>query len=242
MIGDRTYRVFSPPEAGRGAIMFFHGVGGTASQYADRRDVQALASEFRIHFVATQSAEDEWNIPGAPADYPVGATNEFDYAQEVAADIKKRFGVDHETLLIAGFSSGAMVVSTLACASGESVAAGYAPMSGTMWAPLPSACPGGPVSLIHYHGLADGTVPMEGRTVYNSRQGDVHAAHDLFAATSNYGPTKKRTTTTLNCEARSDSADRVLELCLFEGGHVFNADRLRDAWSAMNLQRGDRDE
>ena len=69
-----------------------------------------------------------------------------------------------------------MMVWHLACYRGASFA-GFAPMSGTFWEPVPETCPTGPVNLIHYHGTKDPVVPLTGRQIDPGR--DAHHAEPI---------------------------------------------------------------
>ena len=64
----------------------------------------------------------------------------------------------------------------VACFMGGDFAA-FAPVAGAFWRPHPEACTGGPVRLLHLHGLADTVVPLEGRPIGDRwHQGDVFEA------------------------------------------------------------------
>ena len=97
----------------------------------------------------------------------------------VADDAAARFGLDRDGMLLAGFSIGGSMVSYVACARPAAFAA-YAPVAGSFWRPHPDRC-AGPVRLLHTHGVADRTVPLEGREIRPGfAQGDVVAAMKLW--------------------------------------------------------------
>lgn len=102
------------------------------------------------------------------------------FLRAVADDAAKRFGLDRDDMLLAGFSLGGSMVSYVACETPESFHA-YAPVAGSFWRPLPENCKA-PVRLHHTHGWSDGTVPLEGRAVGNGEmvQGDVFAALEIW--------------------------------------------------------------
>lgn len=207
-----------------------------ASQLANPA-MRAPVDELGVTLLAAQSAAEEWNIPGAPSEHPPGAMDELAHFDALMAAAGARFGVDPDRTLAAGFSAGATVTWTLACFRGDA-AAGFAPMSGTFWRPLPQDCATGAVDLVHHHGTGDATVPMEGRAVMGSRQGSVDGASDLMARTGAHGPARTRPAPGLDCSRRPDDEGRVLEPCLFGGGHVLDPDHLRDAWTALGMDDG----
>ena len=64
---------------------------------------------------------------------------------------------------------------------------GYVALSGAFVEPIPGTCPAGPVNLLHFHGLVDDMVPIEGRVVGRFEQGDGREAgpftqSDIFAS------------------------------------------------------------
>ena len=134
-----------------------------------------------------------------------------------------RFGIDPARTLVAGFSSGAMLVWTLACERGADFA-GFVPMSGTFWAPVPQSCPEIPANLMHFQGTEDTTVPMEGRPIEEAHQGNLDQAFTLAESLSDFGPPETTQEGDLTCTRRTDSAGRILDLCLFPGGHSFRPD------------------
>ena len=188
-IGDRTYRIVLPEDydgdTSIGAIVFSHGFRGTASKVMQNEKLVALSSELGIALIAAQAAGPEWNIPHIPrVDARVGI-DELTYFDQLIADVSTRFAIDESRIVASGFSSGAMMVWHLACYRGGAFA-GFAPMSGTLWKPLPNTCPSGPVNLIHYHGTDDKIVPIHGRPIKDAHQADVVQAFSLLARNGNF--------------------------------------------------------
>ena len=235
-IGNRTYRAYQPPDATDRAIIFFHGVGGRASKQIMNSGLRAVAEDLNAILIAAQSAQKEWNVPGAPADYAANATTELQYFDELQSDIQMRFGVNPENTIVAGFSSGSMVIWNIACFRGQN-AFGFVANSGTFWDPMPSSCPSTPVNLNHYHGKSDTTVPMEGRQIFNSHQGDVLQAIEILTGVAINLSSVDRTRGKLECYLAREGSDGHVELCLFEGGHRFSADYIADAWDIFSADR-----
>ena len=55
--------------------------------------LRAVAEDLNATFIAAQSAQKEWNVPGAPADYVANATTELKYFDDLQSDTQTRFGV-----------------------------------------------------------------------------------------------------------------------------------------------------
>ena len=233
VIGDRTYRI-AFPEAHDGttpigAIVFVHGYRGTAKGVMRNTALTALASDLGVAFIAAQAAGPDWNIPGAPSHHALEGIHELAYFDALIEDVTTRFAIDRTKLVASGFSSGAMLVWHLACYRGNSFA-GFAPMSGTFWAPVPETCPTGPVNLIHYHGDEDAMVPLHGRRIENAHQGNVSEAIELISRVGDYRPVETGRTPELQCSRQVDSNGKLLELCLFPGKHQLKAKHLVRAW------------
>lgn len=229
--GARSYRIALPERPPRGAIVYVHGYHGTSSAVMRNGALTGLAEALGIAFVAAQAVGPEWNLPGVPSVDASGA-DELAYFDAVSADLAARYGIPRARTLVTGFSSGAMMVWHLACQRGDAYA-GYAPMSGTFWAPVPESCPGGPANLIHYHGTRDEMVPLAGRQIREAHQGDVHVALEMMARAGGYQPVAAETGDGLDCTRRRDAAGHRLELCLFEGHHEMRVENIRRAWRAF---------
>ena len=236
VIGDRTYRIVLPdsadPPKPRGAIVFIHGYRGKSARVMKNRALTSLASELGIVFVAAQAAGPEWTVPGVPSVDARPGVDELAYFDALVADIVDRFAVDPERVVAAGFSSGAMMVWNLACYRGRSYA-GFVPMSGTFWEPVPKDCPTGAVNLIHYHGAKDPVVPMHGRQIKDGHQGDVYRAMDLMRGLSDFRPVAAEQTDQLECSRSMDRAGHLLEICLFPGKHALKRRHLVRAWHEL---------
>ena len=235
-VGARSYRLMLPEgrdeSTPTGALFFLHGYRGTSEAVMANAGLRDLAEDLGIAFVALQADGDEWNAPGAPAqDRPMNA-DEVAYLDAVVEDVGRRIALDRDRMLVAGFSSGAMMVWGLACARGDAFA-GYVPVSGTFWAPIPEDCPAAPLNLIHYHGTADEVVPLAGRAIGEARQGDVPAAIEMLAAAGGYGPPEPVAAEGLDCMRRVDPGGYLLELCLFDGGHSLNPAFIGRAWDLL---------
>lgn len=170
-----------------------------------------------------------WNfLPGRDG------RDEPEFLKRVTQDAARRFGLDAERVLLAGFSAGGFMVNYLACAAPETFTA-YAPVAGGFWRPHPRRC-AGPVRLFHTHDWQDRTVPLEGRFLGGGRyqQGDIFAGLEIWrhanlcpdeepSATGTTGQYWRRRWT--DCAPGS-----ALELALHPGGHA-----IPPGWADMVL-------
>lgn len=237
MVGERRYRIHLPERKGSepiGAIVFAHGWRGSTSQILADKSLIALADELHVALVAPQSIGEDWQLPNRPRHRNNTGEVEFDYFEHLVADIAKRFNIDRTKLLATGFSAGGMLVWNLACHEGK-LFAGFAPIAGTFWSPVPQKCPSPPVDLIHFHGLTDTMVPLTGRRIADSKQGEVPNALSLFVQTGGFGPEKPMPETGLDCKRRTNPQGRILEFCTHPGGHGYKADYVRRAWRELGI-------
>ena len=241
VIGGRSYRIAFPEghdgTTPIGAIVFSHGYRGTANGVMRNKALTALAADLGVAFIAAQAAGPDWNIPGAPNHHALEGIDELAYFDALIEDVTARFAIDRSRLVASGFSSGAMMVWHLACTRGAAFA-GFVPMSGTFWAPVPETCPSGPVNLIHYHGREDPMVPLSGRRIEDAHQGDVFEAIEMLARSGGYRPVETGETAGLKCSRQVADGGKLLELCLFAGKHQLKVRHLARAWRIFEAAEG----
>jgi len=232
---ERTYRIHLPARhngtRALPALVYHHGYRGSAAGAMDNFALRALADDLGIALIAAKSDGQDWQIPGVPSETP-GAGDPMAYADALIADAMRRFPIDPDRIVAAGFSAGGMMVWTLACQRGGAYAA-FIPIAGTFWRPIPEACPSAPANLIHIHGTRDRIVPLAGRPIGQSHQGDVSEAMALYAAHGAFGAGQTIARGDLMCKARENGEGKILELCLFQGGHTFQVAHLRGAWQRL---------
>jgi polyhydroxybutyrate depolymerase len=240
-IDARSYRIrlpALPPGGARvGAILVAHGFRDTAANMMADTDLAAAVSGLGLALIAPQSMGEVWSLPNAPSGGNRPPVNEVADMDRLLADVVARFPVDRTRIMAAGMSAGGMLVWHLAC-HGGGLFAGYAPVSGTFWAPVPGTCPTGPVTILHTHGTDDPVVPLAGRRIRDGRQGDVTEAVRLYAAFGRFGPPIETRAPGLDCTRRRNPDGRVLELCLHPGGHELRAEDVVRAWRNLALLNG----
>ncbi len=236
LLGDRTYRVYLPKtldaEKPLGAIVFAHGYRGSAAGIMRNGSLIGLADRLGVALIAVKSAGDDWNIPGVPSEGAKPDSDELAYFDAVLQDATERFGIDPNRIMMTGFSAGAMMVWNLVCHRSEAFA-GFVPIAGTFWRPIPGRCDTPPAHVIHLHGRDDKIVPLVGRKVADAHQGNIAEVLEMYGDYGGYGPALVRRAGDLTCEERRNSEGRILDFCLFAGGHGFKADYLEQAWQRL---------
>jgi len=232
-LGDRTYRIQMPEGVERpGAIIFAHGYKGSARGTMRNRNLRALADELGVALVAVKSFGDDWRIPGVPSMPSTDGREERDYFRDVLVALAETHGIDTDRLLMTGFSAGGMVTWQLACDMGGAFA-GFAPISGTFWAPVPAACDSPPVHMFHTHGTSDRIVPLAGRPIGSTHQGDVGRALDMLEQLGGYEDAGNFAAGGLACRRSLNRDGMVMEFCTHPGGHSMRVDYVRRAWMRL---------
>ncbi len=219
-----------------GAIFFLHGHLGKAKNVIRNKNFQKMADDLGVAFVAVQGIEGHWSFPTAPRRF----RDEPAFFDEVLNDISGRFGVDRKRTMLSGFSAGGFMTWYVACADSDQFA-GYAPIAGAFWQPLPDNCPTKAPYLFHVHGTTDTVVPLEGRALRGGRwhQGDVFKSFDIWLRQNGLAEAdaKKVTDGKLKCE-RWVPKTGFLELCLHGGGHSVQANWIKRAWLELSDMKG----
>jgi polyhydroxybutyrate depolymerase len=234
-VQERAYHAALPAGPARGAVVFLHGHGGSGELALENAGmVQPLVD--RGYAVVAPDGQ-----PRAGTDRrswafrppPDGTRDDVAFLRAVADDAATRFGLPRERMVLAGFSVGGSMVAYAACRDPGAFAA-FAPVAGNFWRPYPAAC-AGPVRMLHVHGWADGTVPLEGRRLRAGiEQGDAFAAMEIWRktnlctrnnpdSTSADGPLMRRVWS--SCAPGS-----ALQFVLHPGGHM-----VPQGWAGLML-------
>lgn len=229
-VGDRHYRI-AMPKGHDGvtpvpALIWAHGYRGSASGVMRNSSLRRMLSDAGIALIAAQGVNGSWNLPNGPRTMDSDGSAEFAYFDAVIADATGKFRVDPDRIIASGFSAGGMMVWNLACSHPYKFA-GFIPMSGTFWLKPPDTCAQPVSSIVHIHGDADRTVPLAGRSIRETKQGEVKDALEMYRAFGAFGPDVERGTGALSCRNRTNPEGEILEFCLFQGGHSFRTEHLR---------------
>ena len=228
-VGSRTYRIWVPEGDGPfGAVIFMHGYRSSAAAVMSNADLRDMAQDLRVALIAPKSGGDGWLIANRPRSGFVSDHRETAFFDALLDDVTARFPVDRKRLLATGFSSGGMMTWTLACRMPERFAA-FLPISGTFWAPVPQDCKRQRLDLVHVHGMSDTVVPLTGRAIADTRQGDVNKAFKAFRAPSLEEPRAMPGPPDLACRG-APGGENHLVLCRHDGGHIMRAEWIAWAW------------
>lgn len=230
VIGERTYRIRMPAGAVSepvGAIIFNHGYRGTAAGVMRNERMGEAIARLGVALVAPQGAGGDWDIPNSPGG---GSDGELAYFDTLKQALVERHGIDPDRIMVTGFSAGGMMTWELACKRGDQFAA-FAPISGTFWAPVPRACPTLPAPIIHMHGTSDRVVPLKGRRIQNTKQGDVYKALKLAAPKRTHGDWGSMGEAAgLTCQHKSPDGVPPIQFCVHPGGHTMRSSWIVRAW------------
>lgn len=196
-----------------------------------------LSDRLNIAIIAANGLGGTWSYRRSPA----RARNELAYVAEILQDVEGRFAVPRNKIMAAGFSMGASMVWNLSCYMGAEFA-GFAPMAGTFWDPLPDGCPSTTPNLMHYHGREDGTFPLVGRSIAGGlyKQGNTYEGFSLWQTQGACEAEEPVVTQTdrFQCERRSACGSEILELCLHDGGHIYRAAWIERSWKILSDLKG----
>jgi polyhydroxybutyrate depolymerase len=195
-----------------------HGTDGTHDPH-----IAGVANSLGFLVIAPDGAQagngTGWGFVGSPEHM----RDDLSFLMAVLGDAERRWPIEMDSVVAAGFSIGASMVWDLACYRAKQFTA-FIPFAGGFWDPLPEKCDAGPVALRHTHGLHDSMVPLVGRPIMDGkfRQGDIFAglqrwrAEDRCEAEPDHVDDEAGLTCTrwTQCEAPGE-----VELCLHDGDH-----------------------
>ncbi|MGB0695582.1 MAG: alpha/beta hydrolase family esterase [Rhodospirillaceae bacterium] len=244
-IADGEYRIHLPPNWSKGrsvgAVIFFHGWRGKAERTILNGSIRALTDRLNMAFVAPDGRNQSWSFPSSPSQH----RDELAFVTAVFDDLERRFNIDISRSVVSGFSLGGSMSWYTACYLGDRVG-GFAPVAGAFWEPLPDNCPAAIPTMVHIHGLEDGTVPMEGRPIgRNFHQGDVYESFAILGKgecapadpTVSPDPDASADAVGLTC-SRATCDGAALELCVHPGGHSYRTEWLERALSQIGQLKG----
>lgn len=236
MLGDRHYRIAMPQNHDGatpiGVIVFSHGYRGSARGLMRNRGLRKAISDMGLAFIALKSLDDDWVLPNSPRHMDSDGEEEFTYVDAVIADAAARFPIDTNRMMATGFSAGGMMTWNLACARSNMFAA-FAPISGTFWLKPQDNCNGRVANIIHIHGDNDPTVPLDGRRIMQTKQGEVSEALAMYRDYGGFTPVEPTANEMFRCENSQNAEGDILNFCLFSGGHSFRSAYLKYAWETF---------
>lgn len=231
-VGERIYRIAGSENAPNGALVFAHGFRGSSNGVMRNAGLKRLADDLGVALIGLHGVNGTWQLPGRPRNRDFTGEAEFSYVEEVMADATARFGLRSDRAVATGFSAGGMMTWNLACHR-SGLFAGFIPMSGTFWTPVPVNCESPVTNVVHIHGTTDPTVPLSGRVIADGKQGDVSEALAMYARYGGFSGADAVEHDDLTCNVSANSAGNTLAVCLFDGGHSFRLKDLRVGWNTL---------
>lgn len=230
------YYTAAPVGEVQGAAIFLHGYQGSGARVIANSGLVGAVHQAGYLLIAPHGRQGTWNHTGSPAGHD---RDELAFLGQVRADAVRRFGLAGKPLLLAGFSQGASMVWDVACHRGGDYTA-FAAVAGAFWRPLPESCPAPGIALTHIHGLADETVPLEGRPIAGDwRQGDTVRALGLIKRHNACpaAPDRRTRPGALSCSHWTTCQRGRLRVCLHDGGHTIEPPWLTGAIDWMTGSR-----
>jgi polyhydroxybutyrate depolymerase len=146
-------------------VLNFHGGGGQAriQEQLSRMNVQADVAGFIVVYPEGTPA-----LVGKLQTFNAGSccgraerknVDDIAFTSTILDDLGKDLCVDRDRVYATGISNGAMMAYRLACELADRIAA-IAPVAGTLG--VENCSPSRPVSVLHFHGTADESVPYRG--------------------------------------------------------------------------------
>lgn len=168
----RQYRVYKSPSYNASApaslVLTLHGLGDNMTNFSGI-GMNLVADTANIIVVVPQAMNDAlagtaWNSgAGYSGYYPNSTIDDVAFIGALIDTIKANYAINPSRIYACGFSMGGFMTERLAVALNNRITA-FASVSGTFGFGLPSYNPHKSVSIAHFHGTADGTVPYAGNT------------------------------------------------------------------------------
>lgn len=195
----------------------------------DYTDLRKVADKLGLALIAPRGINQSWSLPDAFAP----RRDDIAFINAVVRDAVDRFHLDRSKVLISGFSVGGSMTWYIACAEGRAYA-GYIPVAGSFWEPYVKTCTLPMPMIYHYHGLADRTVPMEGRQLSRARQGNTYESFQLLRRIAECpdAMTLPVRSGEMTC-AHQICGGATQQLCLHAGDHFIDPAWIESAWASI---------
>lgn len=168
MVGSvsRTYRVYVPamynPSAPASLVITLHGLGDNMTNFSNI-GMNFIADTANIIVVVPQALADPlvgnaWNSKAGFLNiYPNPTVDDIGFINALVDSTAANYSIDQNKVYLCGFSMGGFMTNRMACESNGKFAA-FGSVAGTFGAGLGACNPGKAISIVHFHGTADGTV------------------------------------------------------------------------------------
>ncbi len=217
-LGDGYYIAVEPEDwdgvTALPVALEFHGYNGTPEKFVGRAAHRQGWSDSGTLWVLPAGHNESWNLSG------LTGRNDVAFANAVLEDVRARYPLDEGRITLVGFSIGAGIAAEVAC-QGTAPFAGLFTLSGGWFEPVPSDCVGPPISVLHLHGTADTTWPLEGRTFGPLwAQGGMEDNLDLWRSHNQCDLPVPVGHETWACEVQACAGGTELQRCLHPQGHT----------------------
>lgn len=164
----RSYIVHKPssglPTTGAPLVIDMHGFTSNATQQKGLSGFQQEADAKGFIAAWPQGRNNSWNGYGCCGTSDSNNVDDVGFIRAVVADIVRRTRIDETKVYITGLSNGGSMSHRLACEAADIFAAS-APVSFPLnrtSCPSTTSLPSRPITVAHFHGLNDTTVPYNG--------------------------------------------------------------------------------
>jgi polyhydroxybutyrate depolymerase len=162
---SRSFILHLPPApavANRPLILVFHGAGDSDLSTARGTDFEKVADQHGEVVAFLQGYADTWNEGAGHTPAEQAHVNDVAFTSAVIAKIETLVTFDHQRIVAAGFSNGALMVEYLGCRLAEQLIL-IVPVEGELPVSVSANCaPSRPVSVYEIHGTADSVIPYGG--------------------------------------------------------------------------------
>jgi polyhydroxybutyrate depolymerase len=166
----RQYRVYQSPNYNAAnpasMVITLHGLGDNMTNFSSI-GMNSIADTANIIVVVPQAFTDQlagtaWNSgAGFMGYYPNSTIDDVDFINTIIDSVEANYAINPNRVYACGFSMGGFMTNRLAVELNERITA-FASVAGTFGFGLPSYVPDNNVSIAHFHGTVDGTVPYAG--------------------------------------------------------------------------------
>lgn len=168
----RQYRVYKSPNYNAAnpasMVITLHGLGDNMTNFSGI-GMNYVADTANIIVVVPQAMSDPiagtaWNSgAGASGYYPNSGINDVAFISALIDSVKAGYSINANRVYACGFSMGGFMTERLAIELNQKITS-FASVSGTFGFGLPSYNPNKKISIAHFHGTADSTVPYAGNS------------------------------------------------------------------------------
>jgi polyhydroxybutyrate depolymerase len=208
-----------------------HGFTSSASGQANLSGFRRKSDEEGFIVAWPQGVSSSWNAYGCCGTADSQNIDDVGFLKAVVGRISALGNINHSRVYVTGLSNGGFMSHRLACEAAD-VFAAAAPVSAPLNLDDPTQCrPVRPITVVHYHGLRDSTVPYNGggSLGFQPAQDSLSAWADINgcvgSATLLDLPGSSRCETFTSCNDGSQAG-----LCSLDGTHI-----LYSSQSALNI-------